>query len=78
MVSSTWNGFEKPVVMKSYYHSLSTITNALSDNGFIIEKILEPIPTEEFAKADIAEYKKLLRFPLFIVIRAIKKQKGET
>jgi len=72
-VSCIWNGFGKPVIMKSYYHSLSTMTDALTCNGFLIEKVLEPMPVEEFAKHDPEGYNKLLKFPLFIFFRAIKK-----
>ena len=58
--------------MKSYYHSLGTITNALTDNGFVIEKIDETLPTEDFEESDSVGYEKLLKFPLFIFIRARK------
>ena len=71
-ISCTWTGFDKPVVMKSFYHSLGTITNALTDNGFVIEKIDESLPTEDFEKSDPIGYKKLLYFPLFIFFRARK------
>ena len=59
--------------MKSYYHSLGTIIDALTSNGFIIERILEPMPIDEFAKFDTEGYNKLLQFPLFIFIRASKR-----
>ncbi|MFA6845645.1 MAG: class I SAM-dependent methyltransferase [Sphaerochaetaceae bacterium] len=72
-VSCMWNGFGKPVMMKSYYHSLGTITDALTNNGFAIERVLEPLPTNDFAKVDSKGYNKLLAFPLFICIRAVKK-----
>ena len=72
-VSCTWTGFHKPVEMKSYYHSLGTITDALTSNGFIIERVLEPMPIDEFAKFDTEGYNKLLQFPLFIFIRASKR-----
>ena len=39
---------------------------------FTIERILEPKPTGRFRKADQKEYQKLMRFPLFICIRARK------
>lgn len=72
-VNCLWTGFKKPVVMKSYYHSLSNITEALSNNGFVIEKIIEPKPLDKFKEADEAGYEKLLKFPLFIFMRALKK-----
>jgi hypothetical protein len=71
-VSCDWKGFGEKVRMPSYYHSLGTICDALADNGFVIERILEPKPTEEFRRADAEEYQKLLQFPLFVCIRARK------
>jgi ubiquinone/menaquinone biosynthesis C-methylase UbiE len=71
-VSCRWSGFGDKVEMKSYYHSLSAITDALTGNSFVIEKILEPKPTEEFKNADEEVYNKLMKFPLFICIKAKK------
>lgn len=67
-----WHEFGKTIKMPSYYHSLSSISNSLTDNGFIIEKILEPKPTEKFKENDIVSYKKLIKFPLFICFKAKK------
>jgi ubiquinone/menaquinone biosynthesis C-methylase UbiE len=71
-VSCDWHGFDKVVRMSSYYHSLGEISEALSTNGFLIEKILEPKPIEQFEVADKAGYDKLMKFPLFICMRARK------
>jgi SAM-dependent methyltransferase len=69
-VSCTWTGFGEKVLMPSYYHSLGTLTEALAGNGFVVERVLEPRPTDEFRTADPEGYRKLCRFPLFICIRA--------
>jgi hypothetical protein len=58
--------------MPSYYHSLGSISDALTDSGFVIEKILEPKPTNEFKLQDPTGYEKLMKFPLFICIKAKK------
>jgi ubiquinone/menaquinone biosynthesis C-methylase UbiE len=71
-VSCDWHGFAKVVTMPSYYHSLGSISDALTDNGFIIEKILEPKPIDKFKDADNEDYNKLMKFPLFICMRARK------
>ena len=71
-VSSIWKGFGKPVRVPSYHHSLGSICEALSGNGYTIERIIEPKPTGRFRKANQKEYQKLMRFPLFICIRARK------
>jgi ubiquinone/menaquinone biosynthesis C-methylase UbiE len=69
-VSCEWTGFGEKVSMKSYYHSLGEICEALSDNGFIMERVLEPKPTKEFEKINPEDYRELLQFPLFICIKA--------
>jgi ubiquinone/menaquinone biosynthesis C-methylase UbiE len=71
-VSCEWEGFGEKVLMKSYYHSLGEICGALSDEGFVIERILEPKPVKEFEKASPEDYRKLMKFPLFICFRARK------
>lgn len=71
-VCCDWDGFGKTVNMPSYYHSLGSISEALSENGFVIEKILEPKPTEKFKEADGHSFEKLMNFPLFICFRAKK------
>lgn len=71
-VCCDWEGFGKSVNMPSYYHSLGSISEALSGSGFVIEKILEPKPVEEFRKADERGFEKLMKFPLFICFRAKK------
>jgi SAM-dependent methyltransferase len=55
-VSCEWTGFGEKVLMKSYYHSLGEISAALSDNGFVIERILEPKPASEFEQASPEDY----------------------
>lgn len=72
-VSCIWRGFGEPVEVKSYYHSLATITEALAVNGFWIERIIEPLPTEEFGQTDPEGYQELLTFPGFIFVRATVK-----
>jgi hypothetical protein len=58
--------------MPSFRHSLSETVNPVIDAGFVIERILEPKPTEEFRKADPEEYEELMRQPVFLCIRSRK------
>ena len=50
---------------------MSTILNTLIENGLQIEKIIEPIPTEE-ALRNLPSLKKEFRRPSFLIIRAKK------
>lgn len=63
--------FKEKVV--SYHRRLSSILNSLSGSGFIVDRVLEPIPREE----DIREFSQLERDlvrPTFLCIRAVKKK----
>ncbi len=72
-VETTWSGFGEEVIMPSYYHSLSSITESLTNSGFVIESIVEPKPTSEFEKLNKKSYDDLMKFPLFICFRVVKK-----
>ena len=53
-----------------YHRTFSEIVNALTSNGFIIEKALEPIPDEETIKR--LQLEDNLHKPNFLLIRAKK------
>lgn len=69
-VSCTWNGFGKPTVMHSYRRSLGDCIAPIVNNGFCIEHVIEPKPTEEFRQHDPKYYARLNQFPAFLCIRA--------
>lgn len=67
-----WSGYSEPVIMKGYRRSLSEIINPLLEAGFVMEKLVEPKPTDEFRQADPEGYARLMRFPGFLCVRARK------
>jgi SAM-dependent methyltransferase len=77
LLSMTWRGFGgDPVDVPFYRRSLGSITEALSGAGFVIERIVEPMPTEEFKRADPKDYDALMKIPEFMCIRARKDTRG--
>lgn len=60
----------------TYHRTISTIINTLIENGIQIEKIVEPIPTEEAAQK-FPTLKKQLRCPSFLIIRGKKHNIGK-
>lgn len=56
-----------------YRRPLTAISEDLSKAGFLIERFLEPQPTEEFRKVNRSGYELLSKSPWFIVIRAVKR-----
>jgi ubiquinone/menaquinone biosynthesis C-methylase UbiE len=72
-VACQWKSFSaEPFIMHSYYHSLSCITDALLENSFVIENILEAKPVPEFEHKQPKRYAERLLFPSFIHFRARK------
>ena len=59
--------------VKKYHRTFSTIMNTLTETGFTIEKMAEPLPTKELIEK-YPEYEDLLHKPDFLLIRAKKQQ----
>ena len=57
--------------VKKYHRTFSTIINTLIETGFKIEKIIEPLPTEELLK-NFPEYKDLFHKPDFLLVKVSK------
>lgn len=76
----TWRGFGAPVDMPSYRRPLSAMIAPLWEAGFVVEQIIEPLPTEKFKAKEPEDYEKWCREPGFMCVRALKqpqKQKNE-
>ena len=58
--------------MRFYQRPLSAITEPMSAAGFVIERLVEPVPQPEFRDADAKNYAHLMRAPSFLMIRARK------
>ncbi|MGV3767885.1 MAG: class I SAM-dependent DNA methyltransferase [Chitinophagaceae bacterium] len=72
-VHCTWKGFGQPVVVNSFRRPLGKCIQPLTDNGFYIDTILEPLPTEAFQRSDPRHFEELSNFPAFLCIRAVKR-----
>lgn len=72
-VHATWSGFGKPTRVHSYRRSLHDCMTPLTDNGFYIDQIIEPLPVAEFENRDPRHFKELHAFPSFLHLRAVKK-----
>ena len=73
-VKCTWSGFGKPVEVHSYRRPLQQCIAPILENGFYIDKLVEPKPLKEFEKLDPKHYAELNQFPSFMCIRAVKKE----
>ena len=69
----TWNGFGEPKPQVTHYRRpLSDILNPLAQAQFMLERIIEPLPTPEFGRINPEEYERLHKMPVFICMRARK------
>ncbi len=57
--------------VKKYHRMFSTVINDLIDAGFVIEKLTEPLPTEELIKK-YPDYYDLYHRPDFLLVKAKK------
>jgi ubiquinone/menaquinone biosynthesis C-methylase UbiE len=70
-VSALWRGFGgTPVEVPMFRRPLGAILDALLGAGFALEKLLEPLPTEAFRRAEPEDFDRLMRQPGFMVVRA--------
>jgi SAM-dependent methyltransferase len=59
--------------VRFYRRPLTVISQALDSAGFFIERLLEPLPTEDFRRVNPEGYERLTKNPWFLVVRAAKK-----
>lgn len=70
-VSDQWSGLgDEPVTISFYRRPLSAITQALANAGFVIRRLIEAQPTDEFRLADPEGYEKASQRPTFLCVRA--------
>lgn len=62
-----WDGVG---TVRFYRRPVSRIVNDLADAGFVLERMVEPLPTEAFRALKPEAYEQMLRQPQFLLIRA--------
>jgi len=69
MVNVTWRGFGFPVDIPFFMRPLTAYTEALHQTGFVIERLVEAKPTEEFKRVNKDDYNRMMKYPGFICVR---------
>lgn len=72
LLEDEWNTTSGPVKIHFYRRPLSRIVTAVLEAGFLLEKLSEPMPTEEFRAAQPEVYQRLTKRPQFLFLRARK------
>ncbi len=57
----------------SYHHTFEAIFSSLHKNGFLVEQLVETVPTKEGKRANKKMYERSFMRPTFLIIKAIKK-----
>ena len=60
-----------------FRRSLTEIVDSLVESGFVIRRIVEPVPTKEFKAAKPDSYVRLMNQPEFLIVIASKKTSSE-
>ncbi len=71
-VKASWSGFGEVFVMDSYRRSMAAFINAPLRAGLVLDQLLEPLPTDDFLKADPRRHAELSRRPAFLMMRLRK------
>lgn len=72
LLDDEWETNRGKVRVQFYRRPLSNIITSVIDAGFIIEKLLEPMPIEKFKIEQPSTYDRLTKKPQFLFIRARK------
>jgi len=68
-----WTGFGVEVVMPSFHRPIEAMVEPLYEAGFLVERMIEAKPTEDYRRADPEGYMKVSKRPSFLNIKAIPK-----
>jgi SAM-dependent methyltransferase len=66
-VTDVWKWLGK---VEFFRRPLTEISSSLADAGFYIERLVEPVPTEEFRAVKPDSYAELMRQPEFLIVLA--------
>ena len=55
-----------------YRRSFTEMFASLADARFVIERVVEPIPTEAFRESEPESYSRILRRPEFLIVKSIR------
>jgi SAM-dependent methyltransferase len=76
LLEDEWDTAQGKVKVHFYRRPLGQMIAPLIESGFVIEKLVEPMPTERF-KAELPEaYERLTKRPQFLFFRARKPRTG--
>jgi ubiquinone/menaquinone biosynthesis C-methylase UbiE len=72
-ITETWDKGGQPFDVTFWRRPLTAITAAVSDAGFVIDRLVEPAPSPELRERNPLDYAKLSTGPRFIFFRLTKR-----
>ncbi len=73
LTTDIWSMNGREVEVKFYTRPLHEVINNIAGAGFLIEGILEPMPTLKFREKNSEAYETLTKRPQFLFIKAVKR-----
>ncbi|NKB69888.1 MAG: methyltransferase domain-containing protein [Candidatus Latescibacteria bacterium] len=72
-IDMRWSsGFDPPVEVPVYRRPLTEMLRPLRETGYLIEQIVEPVPTDECERDHPELARRMRQCPLFLCVRAVK------
>lgn len=75
-VKCVWTGFGIRQTMPSFRRSLEEVFTPIVSSGLVIERVHEPLPTEDFRSNDPRRYQRLIHRPCFLCVRTRRPSLG--
>ena len=73
LTTDIWEMNGREVEVKFYTRPLHEVINSITSAGFLIEGILEPMPTLKFKEKNSEAYETMTKRPQFLFIKAVKR-----
>jgi len=73
LLDDEWDTHKGKVKVQFYRRPLNKIVSPVINAGFIIENLLEPMPTQQFKMELPDVYERLTKNPQFLFIKAVKR-----
>ncbi len=74
--TDVWHTSSGDCPVRFWREPLSSLCAAATDAGFLIERVIEPLPAETMRQQYPADYEKLTREPGFLVLRLLRPVSG--
>jgi SAM-dependent methyltransferase len=72
-ITEVWTSSGEPFEVTFWRRPLSAMAAAISEAGFVIDRLVEPEPAAELAQRDPRDYEKIRTRPRFLFFRLVKR-----